>query len=142
MSERVQCRVATLWQPWATAIAMGLKTIETRNWSTRYRGLLGIHAGKRWDKDAAVFLPPAVVERARGECGVLLAVATLADVVRYETMTAWKEAAAAHLCPMEFWNPEKHGWILKNLRRVKPVPVMGAMGLWRFVGDVEYLEGA
>jgi hypothetical protein len=37
----------TLHQPWATAIAEGIKTIETRSWSTSYRGPLAIHAGKR-----------------------------------------------------------------------------------------------
>lgn len=36
----------TLHQPWAALIAVGDKTIETRSWSTRYRGPLAIHAGK------------------------------------------------------------------------------------------------
>jgi activating signal cointegrator 1 len=38
-------RCVTLHQPWATAIVRGLKTIETRSWATRHRGLLNIHAG-------------------------------------------------------------------------------------------------
>lgn len=38
-------KVLTLHQPWATLIAAGIKTIETRSWSTRYRGPLAIHAG-------------------------------------------------------------------------------------------------
>jgi hypothetical protein len=36
----------TLWQPWASLIAAGVKTIETRSWSTKHRGRVGIHAGK------------------------------------------------------------------------------------------------
>lgn len=28
----------SLWQPWATLMAIGAKTIETRSWSTRHRG--------------------------------------------------------------------------------------------------------
>lgn len=39
-------RAITLHQPWATLIALGYKTIETRSWSTRYRGPLLIHAAK------------------------------------------------------------------------------------------------
>lgn len=35
----------TLTQPWATLVAIGAKTIETRGWSTAYRGPLAIHAG-------------------------------------------------------------------------------------------------
>ncbi len=36
----------TIRQPWASLIAVGAKTIETRGWSTTYRGPLAIHAGK------------------------------------------------------------------------------------------------
>jgi hypothetical protein len=39
--------VLTLHQPWASLIALGVKTIETRSWSTKYRGPLAIHAGKK-----------------------------------------------------------------------------------------------
>jgi len=38
-------KALTLHQPWASLIAYGYKTIETRSWSTRYRGELAIHAG-------------------------------------------------------------------------------------------------
>lgn len=37
----------SLWQPYATAIAVGAKRIETRHWPTNYRGPLLIHAAKR-----------------------------------------------------------------------------------------------
>lgn len=37
-------KVLTLTQPWATLIAIGAKGIETRSWSTNYRGPLAIHA--------------------------------------------------------------------------------------------------
>lgn len=37
-------RALSLWQPWAGFVAVGTKTIETRHWSTKYRGPLLIHA--------------------------------------------------------------------------------------------------
>lgn len=40
-------RALTLWQPWASLIALGAKTIETRSWSTKYRGPIAIHAAAR-----------------------------------------------------------------------------------------------
>jgi hypothetical protein len=40
-------KALTLWQPWATLVAMGEKRIETRNWSTKYRGELAIHAAAK-----------------------------------------------------------------------------------------------
>lgn len=39
-------KALTLHQPWASLIAVGAKTIETRSWSTSHRGALAIHAGK------------------------------------------------------------------------------------------------
>lgn len=39
-------KALSLWQPWATAIACGAKRIETRHWSTKYRGPLAIHAAQ------------------------------------------------------------------------------------------------
>lgn len=38
-------RLLTLTQPWATLIALLAKLIETRSWSTDYRGSIAIHAG-------------------------------------------------------------------------------------------------
>lgn len=40
-------RGLTLHQPWASLVGLGVKTIETRSWSTAYRGPLAIHAGAR-----------------------------------------------------------------------------------------------
>lgn len=39
-------KALTLHQPWASLVALGVKTIETRSWSTKYRGQLVIHAGR------------------------------------------------------------------------------------------------
>ena len=39
-------KALTLTQPYASLIACGAKRIETRGWSTRYRGWLAIHAGQ------------------------------------------------------------------------------------------------
>ena len=48
-------KAITLWQPWATMIATGLKVIETRT-HNRFASLKGqriaIHAGKKWDTNA------------------------------------------------------------------------------------------
>lgn len=43
-------RCLTLTQPWASLIAFGAKHIETRNWSTSYRGPLAIHAAVSYGK--------------------------------------------------------------------------------------------
>src|SRR5437868_804524 len=43
-------KALSLWQRWASAMALGWKRIETRHWSLSYRGLLAIHAAKRWSR--------------------------------------------------------------------------------------------
>jgi activating signal cointegrator 1 len=37
-------RGLTLTQPWASLVAIGAKTFETRSWFTGYRGVVAIHA--------------------------------------------------------------------------------------------------
>jgi activating signal cointegrator 1 len=45
-------KVLSLWQPWASLVAHGLKKIETRGWdATPYRGPLAIHATLAWNSD-------------------------------------------------------------------------------------------
>jgi activating signal cointegrator 1 len=39
-------KAISLTQPWATLIAIGAKRIETRSFSTSYRGPIAIHAAK------------------------------------------------------------------------------------------------
>jgi hypothetical protein len=44
-------KVLTLYQPWATLYAHGIKKIETRPSPTSYRGTYLIHAAKKWSKE-------------------------------------------------------------------------------------------
>jgi len=43
-------KALSIRQPWAGLIAAGVKTIETRNWRTGYRGQLLICASRQQDK--------------------------------------------------------------------------------------------
>lgn len=38
----------SLYQPWASLVVTGRKSVETRGWRLRHRGPLLIHAGKAW----------------------------------------------------------------------------------------------
>jgi activating signal cointegrator 1 len=44
-------KALTLWQPWASLVALGHKSVETRVWTTKYRGPLAIHAAKALPPD-------------------------------------------------------------------------------------------
>lgn len=49
----VMLKAITLYQPWATLVALGVKTIETRSWQTKHRGPIAIHAGAKAPRQMA-----------------------------------------------------------------------------------------
>lgn len=82
-------KALTLTQPWATLVAIGAKTIETRSWRTSHRGWLAIHAAKAMPREAielCITEPFASVlsEHARTPAdlprGAFVAVALLEDI--------------------------------------------------------------
>ncbi len=50
--ERTQhsMKIISIRQPWASLIVSGVKDVENRTWSTRYRGPVLIHASRTTDK--------------------------------------------------------------------------------------------
>ncbi|MCY4560236.1 MAG: ASCH domain-containing protein [Chloroflexi bacterium] len=62
----------TLHQPWASLIALGLKTVETRSWPAPAR-LVGqtvaVHAGKRVVRGPSVLVERELQARWGEECG-------------------------------------------------------------------------
>lgn len=48
-------KAISLHQPWASAVALGSKRVETRHWATKYRGPLAIHAAKRLNKNELIY---------------------------------------------------------------------------------------
>lgn len=98
-------------QPWANMIASGEKTIETRTWSTDYRGDLLIVSTK---------LPK--VEPAG--CAV-----AIAELVGCRPMTEKDQIEAC--CSIY---DGAYAWVLANVRPVNPFPVRGQLGLF----EVDY----
>lgn len=121
-------------QPWASLIIWGLKTVEIRTWSTKYRGPLFIHAAKRAD-DAGMrrfYLdePP---------CGCLIGMVDLVGVDKV-TPTAWKELAGSHL-QIEPFVRGLYAWHLENARPLPvPIPYRGDRGLFDIVTDCIALQ--
>ena len=99
-------------QPWASMIALNEKTIETRTWSTDYRGDLLIVSSR---KPAIAGLP----------LGQGLCVAQLIDC---RPMTIEDEPAAK--CEMYEYGISAFAWCLANIRPVETFPVRGQLGLY------------
>lgn len=56
-------KALSLTQPWAALLAVGAKTIETRDWPTSYRGWFAIHASKGFPSAARDFAHAETVQR-------------------------------------------------------------------------------
>jgi activating signal cointegrator 1 len=64
-------KAISLWQPWATLIALGEKKFETRSWLTNYRGQIAIHAAKRMEPDQLEFCERPVFQQVLSKHGIL-----------------------------------------------------------------------
>lgn len=143
-------KAITLTQPWATLVAKGGKSIETRSWKTNYRGPLAIHAAKGFPQEARAlcgqepfrfFLyPNCLLPR-----GVIVATCELVTCLfipgaqtkisfpyRHDSMTV-------ELPPREpefsfgDYTQGRYAWILINIKPLdRPVPAKGALGLWEW----------
>jgi len=107
-------KALSLRQPWASLIADGRKTIETRTWRTRYRGPLAIHASARPYED----LPT----------GGIVAVALLYGCRPMETTDEYAACIALF--------DGAYAWLLANVEPVPLVPCKGRLGLWTPQEDI------
>jgi hypothetical protein len=130
-------KAITIRQPWAGLIACGLKTIETRNWKTKHRGSLAIHAGKTVDANAYHLLGtfPAWHGKenlvTREPLGVIIAVCNLVDIKEYITLEQFLGDEKKHCIPRDWYTGPVGGWILKDIKPLKtPIPWRGMPGLF------------
>ena len=130
-------KAISLWQPWASAIALGHKSIETRQWTTRHRGPLAIHAAKRFGPKEREF---ASVERALGRMpdrlpfGAIVAVARVVDVRRTDDLDLI-------IGPIERlygnYGSGRFGWMLTDVQPLaEPIPWKGLQGLFEVPDDL------
>jgi hypothetical protein len=143
--ERSEMRGLTITQPWATLIAIGAKRYETREWKTGYRGLVAIHAAKKYPMAAAAFagrdpygcLRAAGLDSQRLPLGVVVAVAELAFCVPTEPFGRTLVLSDQERTLGDY-SPGRYAFVLKNVRRLeRPVAARGALGLWDVPEELE-----
>jgi activating signal cointegrator 1 len=125
----------SLWQPWATLIAIGAKKIETRSWATNYRGPIVIHAAKTKEQVYVCAREPfkSVLQAAGVESlaldlpyGKAICVVDLVDCIRTEKLTDLSDQERA----FGNYQPRRFGWLLANPRPFKtPILMRGMQGL-------------
>lgn len=152
-------KALTLTQPWASMVAIGAKRIETRSWSTRYRGPLAIHAAKGFPRFAQEFANSGVVLHSMKSAllfsrqlrtfftesgkwsfnprGVVLATCELTTVARTESLKIGDLVGGVELTELEYalgdYSPGRFAWVLSGLRILEaPVQARGSLSLWEW----------
>jgi hypothetical protein len=123
-------RALSIAQPWTFLLSHGYKDVENRDWTTRYRGPVLLHAGQKMDEDFFLDqglhyptwkrLPCGLPDNAPAykrdyERGGIVGIATLVDVVEYST-SPWFRGA--------------YGFVFENARPLPFVKVRGSLGLF------------
>jgi hypothetical protein len=129
-------------------MAMGYKRIETRSWSTEYRGEVAIHASAGTGSCRITHEVEALFKRAGMELpsgwpmtaaeyplGKIVAVGRLIDVsemtVDIINRVSDREKAFGE------WSPGRFAWVVTSVRRVDPIPWKGSLGLWKVSKELE-----
>lgn len=113
-------------QPFADLILSGIKTIELRNWNTRYRGDILIHAPQKIRHDDCKRLDINKTHIT----GAILGRARLADVKVYHDRDELRQDYAYHRAGAGF-EGRRYGFVLTGAKRFdEPIPYKGRLGLY------------
>ena len=141
-------RALTLHQPWATLIALGIKTIETRSWPPP-RNLIGqtiaIHAGRRLQPNPGPQIE-TILRRTYGDhwrrllpAGAVVATATVRDACQVAGPAADTGCIVTRdgqIVPADPYGDFSTGRWLLLLSDIsplpKPIPATGRQRLWRW----------
>jgi hypothetical protein len=132
-------RAISLWQPYATLMALGLKTIETRGRRTHVRGALAIHAARECypyaglPEDLKALLRQQGLESQALQRGCVLAVVSLVDCQPTEELPISNpERCCGNYAPGRF------GWLTRDVRRLaEPVHCRAKQGFFFLPDAVE-----
>ena len=129
----LDCRILTLWQPWASAITYGLKRFVTRSWGTSYRGTLLIHAAKRKPTLIDIdYVRPHLgqysIDQLTQHFGCIVAIADLSNC---QLMTPqFIKGMHEQEIGWGLWDPSRFAWELVNVKPLpSPIPCRGQQGL-------------
>lgn len=129
-------KAISLWQPWASLIAMGLKKYETRSWSTSYRGPLLICSAQKTSVEQADIFFKIYRKHQFGYMdwcdlpkGCAIALVQLTDCIKMDEAFIQQQTELEIDCGE--WSPGRYAWRLEEVKAiVPPIPVKGRQGLF------------
>lgn len=112
-------------QPFADLIIYGKKSIELRNWNTKFRGELLVHAPSkvRMQDCDRLGIPTDHTT------GAIVGAVELYDTKKYYSLREVELDRRYHLASPDY--PAKYGFLLRNARPLRvPVPYKGRLGFF------------
>ena len=121
-------KALSLKQPFAELIVSGKKTIELRNWNTKFRGDFFIHASKNTDKEAMKRFGFTNLPQ-----GVIVGKSKLVEVKKYLDEEKYQKDKRKHLANSNLGN---FGFVLKDSKRIEPILAKGKLNFWDFKDEM------
>ena len=113
-------------QPFADLIISGKKSIDLRNWNTKFRGEFLIHAPTKIRINDCKRLKM----NKKFVTGAIVGKATIYDVKKYYSIKEVKSDKKFHLAKYDLQN-KKYGFMLKNAKQFRiPIPSKGRLGFF------------
>jgi hypothetical protein len=129
----MELKAISLWQPWATAIALGKKQYETRSWGTTYRGRLLICSAKKELDESASYARSLVTKGAFNPkdfpLGVAICVCDLVDCLKMDSYLIDRKVTRYER-QLGDWSIGRYAWKLDRVIPVEPIPIKGQQGLF------------
>ncbi len=135
-------KVLSLLQPWATLVVIGAKQVETRSWSTAYRGPLLIHASKGKAGEIFAHEPPFkkyIPDFKQLPFGYIIGKAILTDVIRIgtgfllNTSNEMLDKLTMEEKAFGDYTPGRFAWLFEKPVAFKtPIGARGSLTLWEF----------
>lgn len=125
-------KVITIKQPFASAIAAGIKEYEFRTWKTKYRGELLIHAGKGVDKKAMKKFEGYGLEY---PSGCIIAKVNLTDCIKVDDefrMVLHEKNSSVYSSIVKHTEWEGYAFKLEDVEKIEPIPVNGKLSIWDY----------
>ena len=133
-SSYLSMKCLSLKQPYAYLLASGKKTIELRNWNTRFRGKFLIHSSKNVDSKRSKFLG---IDHRMLTQGAIIGIALLYDVKQYKDKVELEADYHKHYADTKKFGSCKYGFMVENANRFQnPIPYRGKSNFFEVVDPI------
>ncbi len=134
-------KALSIRQPWASLIVLGLKDIENRTWSSRYRGPVLVHASKgmtRTEHEDAIEFAIDAIRAAPPKSGLFGGAKTIAlgelgfafDALPRGGIIGSVEIVDCVAYSESPWYVGDYGFVLQNPKPLPFTPLKGALGFF------------